>query len=219
MLFLRKNILALTGLFLCLFLVVHLAGNLILLLPAKEAHVLYNTYSHTLSENILIKAVSFILYLSLLLHTIYATLVIIYNRKARGEAYQVNHKYQNSTWTSQNMGLLGFLILIFIVIHMAQLWARVKLGIGAAVPLDLNGHKDVYLITIEVFKNPWMTLFYSILMIPLGLHLAHGISSALKTLGLYSKYYLKITKIIAVLFSVVVSIGFFIIPIVIYFRG
>ncbi len=216
MLFIRKNILALTGLFLCLFLTIHLAGNLILLLPETSARPLYNSYSHALGGNPFIKVVSFVLYFSIILHTLYALVTTAYNRKAKGT---LNHHAQAHNWTSQNMGLLGFTILIFIVVHMAQLWARLKLGVGAAVPLDSNGLHDVYQITAEVFKNPWYVVFYSLLMIPLGLHLSHGFSSAFITLGLYSNFYLKVTKKIGFIYSLTISIGFFLIPIVVYLRA
>lgn len=216
MLFIRKNIMAFTGLFLCLFLTVHLAGNLILLLPATSAHSLYNSYSHALGSNPLIKVVSFLLYFSIILHSLYALLITLYNRKTKG---QRNDRPIVHNWTSQNMGLLGFVILIFIVVHMGQLWARIKLGIGASVPLDSLGHHDVYLITAELFQNPWYVAFYSLLMIPLGFHLSHGFTSAFKTLGFYSPYYLKCLRCIGFLYSLVISLGFFLIPIVVYLRA
>ncbi|WP_127717950.1 succinate dehydrogenase cytochrome b subunit [Halobacteriovorax sp. HLS] len=220
MLFLRKNVMAFTGLFLCIFLVVHLAGNLILLLPAGLSKNLYNIYSHTLGENILIKVVSIILYLSIILHTVYAFLITMKNKNSLGEVdYFVNHKQDNSSWTSQNMGLLGMVILVFIVVHMVNFWMRVKLGFGEVIPLDQNGYKDVYLVVSELFRNPLYVIFYSVLMIPLGLHLKHGFSSAFKTLGVYKKSYIQRINIISLIFSIVTFIGFSVIPIVVYLRG
>lgn len=219
MLFLRKNIMAFTGLFLCLFLVIHLAGNLILLLPKDHAKDIYNLYSHTLGENLLIKVVSIALYLSIILHSIYALLITLKNNKAQGVEYAVKSNTGISTWTSQNMGSLGFIILIFIVIHMANFWMRIKLGIGEAVPTTQQGYKDVYSVTTALFRNPFYVIFYSALMIPLCLHLSHGVSSAFKTIGVYKKSYIKWIDKVGKYYAYAISFGFFVIPIVVYLRG
>jgi succinate dehydrogenase / fumarate reductase cytochrome b subunit len=86
-LFFRKGMIAATGLFLCLFLIVHLSANCILLLPEDLARELYNSYSTTLRENPLIKLVAYALYLSIILHVVYALIVTIKNRKAKPVIY------------------------------------------------------------------------------------------------------------------------------------
>ncbi|WP_372653152.1 succinate dehydrogenase cytochrome b subunit [Halobacteriovorax sp.] len=219
MLFVRKNIMAFSGLFLCVFLVVHLGGNLILLLPSDISHNLYNAYSDKLGGNVFIKVVSIFLYLSIILHSIYAALITIKNKRAQGKKYLLNNTIESSSWTSQNMGLLGFSILIFIIIHLSNFWWRIKLGFGEAVPLDANGLKDVYLVTTELFKNPYYVLIYVVFMIPLAMHIKHGFSSAFKTLGLYNLSYIKKIALLGNIFSIIVLIGFSIIPIVVYMRG
>lgn len=219
MLFFRKNIMALTGLFLCIFLMVHLAGNLILLFPESTSRDLYNLYSHTLGENPFIKVVSIFLYLSIILHTLYAVLITLKNKDSSPEKYLINKNEENSTWASRNMGLLGFVILIFIIVHMANFWARIKLGFGLEVPLDSRGYKDVYLVTSELFHNFYYVLFYSLLMIPLGMHIKHGLSSSLRTLGLSSKFYISYTKKFSTLLSICFTVGFALIPILVYLRG
>ncbi len=180
-LFLRKTLIALTGLFLCVFLVVHLSANAILLLPNDLAADLYNSYSHTLRENPLITIVAYVLYLSIIVHAVVALLITIQNKRAKPTKYVMNKSQQNSTWYSRNMGILGTLILIFIVIHLANFWARIKLGIGEEVNIDANGYKDVFSVTYELFQNIWFVLFYSILSIPLAFHLYHGLKSGFKT--------------------------------------
>ena len=95
---------ATTGLFLCLFLIVHLSANCILLLPEEMARGLYNSYSTVLRESPLIQIVAYLLYLSIILHVIYAAIITIRNRKAKPVAYAVNHFRTNSGWTSHNMG-------------------------------------------------------------------------------------------------------------------
>lgn len=217
-LFFRKGIIAATGLFLCLFLIVHLSANCILLLPEEMAREIYNSYSTTLRESPLIKVVAYLLYLSIIVHVVYALIVTLRNRKAKPVKYAVNHSSENSTWASQNMGLLGVLILIFIVVHLANFWARIKLGLGEGVGTDNLGNKDVYKVTSSLFHNIYYVIFYALLMIPLGYHLNHGLKSAFKTLGFYHKRGLKILSKVALVYALIVSILFGIIPLVVYFK-
>ena len=217
-LFFRKSMIAVTGLFLCLFLIVHLSANCILLLPEEVARGLYNSYSTTLRENPLIKIVAYALYLSILLHVVYALLVSLRNKKAKPTKYAVNRSSENSTWASQNMGLLGAFILLFIVVHLANFWARIKLGMGDVVGTDALGNVDVYAVTSSLFHNIYYVIFYSFLMIPLGFHLHHGLKSAFKTLGFYHKAELRLVAKIALIYAVIMSVGFGIIPLIVYFK-
>lgn len=214
----QKIIIALTGLFLCLFLAVHLSANFILLWPQEISQDMYNSYSAFLRENPFIKLVAYVLYFSLLFHLLYALIVSIKNRRAKPQKYVMNKTLQNSSWASQNMGLLGILILIFIVIHLANFWVRIKLGFGEAVGLDISGNVDVYKVADALFKQPFYVLFYSILAIPLGFHLNHGLKSAFKTLGLHHKNALKILTKISFIYALIISLGFGIIPIIVYFK-
>jgi len=217
-LFYRKTLIALTGLFLCVFLVVHLSANAILLLPNDVASDLYNSYSHTLRENPFITVVAYVLYLSILIHAVVAVIITIQNKRAKPTKYVVNHSHKNSTWYSRNMGVLGTLILIFIVIHLANFWARIKLGIGEEVAMDVNGYKDVFSVTYELFQNIWFVLFYSILSIPLAFHLYHGLKSGFKTLGFYHRKGLNVLAKVSLIYAVVMGIGFGIIPIIVYLK-
>ncbi|MFA5670028.1 MAG: succinate dehydrogenase cytochrome b subunit [Balneolaceae bacterium] len=216
--FFRKTIIALTGLFLCAFLLVHLSANSILLLPESIARDLYNSYSTTLRESPFIKIIAYLLYLSIILHAFYALLVTLKNRKAKAEKYVVNHSKENSTWTSQNMGLIGIVILLFIVVHLANFWARIKLGMGEEVRLDSLGNKDVYEVTYSLFQNIYYVIFYTVIAIPLALHIHHGLKSAFKTLGFYHKKGLNIVAKVSVIFAVIMAVGFGIIPFIVYFK-
>ncbi|MEM9858538.1 MAG: succinate dehydrogenase cytochrome b subunit [Bacteroidota bacterium] len=216
--FLRKGIIATSGLFLCLFLVVHLSANCILLFPEEMAREAYNSYSTALRESPMIKIVAYLLYASLIFHVVYAVIVTYKNRKAKPDPYVLNRSNENSTWTSQNMGLIGIFILIFIVIHLANFWARIKLGLGESVGLDSRGHVDVYEVTYALFQNIYYVLFYSILMVPLGLHLNHGLKSGFKTLGFFHKKGLKILAKVSLVYAVIISVGFGVIPLIVYFK-
>ena len=216
--FFRKSVVAATGLFLCVFLIVHLSANLLLLLPEDNAKGLYNSYSTILRESTLITIVAYLLYLSIILHVIYSAIITYKNRKAKKIRNVVNHNLENSSWASQNMGLLGIVILVFIVVHLANFWARVKLGIGENVGLDVAGNIDVYEVTYALFHNIYYVLFYTILMIPLGLHLYHGLKSAFKTLGFHHKKGLRVLAKISLIYAVIMTVGFGIIPIMVYFK-
>ncbi len=214
----RKTLVAATGLFLCIFLVVHLSANCILLLPEDIARKLYNSYSFTLRESPLIKVVAYLLYLSIIVHVVYALLVTIRNRKAKPNKYMVNHDNENSSWASKNMGVLGSLILIFIIIHLANFWARIKLGLGEQVNMDIDGYLDVYSVTYALFQNIWFVLFYTLMSIPLAFHLFHGLKSGFKTLGFYHKKGLRILAKVSLIYALIMGVGFGIIPLVVYFK-
>ena len=216
--FSKKLVIALTGLFLCLFLIVHLSANCILLLPEGIARDAYNSYSTTLRESPLIKIIAYVLYASIVLHAFYALLITLRNRKAKPDKYLINHFRENSSWTSQNMGILGTLILIFIIIHLVNFWARIKLGYGEEVGLDAYGNKDVYEVTHSLFQNIYYVIFYTVISIPLALHLHHGLKSAFKTLGFYHKKGLKIVAKTALVYAIIMGIGFGVIPLVVYFK-
>lgn len=209
---------AATGIFLCIFLIVHLSANCILLLPEEVARGLYNSYSTTLRESPLIKIVAYLLYLSIVLHVVYALLITIRNRKAKPVRYKVNRSEENSSWTSQNMGLIGIVILLFIVVHLANFWARIKLGIGEAPGFDAEGNVDVYEVTYSLFQNIYYVVFYTVLMIPMGLHLHHGLKSGFKTLGFHHKKGLKTLAKVSLIYAAIMAIGFGIIPFIVYFK-
>jgi succinate dehydrogenase/fumarate reductase cytochrome b subunit (b558 family) len=146
----RKNLMALTGLFLCFFLVIHLFGNLQLLLPAEVAHWQFNFCSKLLSENIFIELISYVLFASILAHALYALFITIKNRRANGKRYEYDRRGVSSKWYSRTMGLLGTIILVFLVIHLRDFWYRFKFG---HVPLDKDGQKDLHTLVVTVYHN------------------------------------------------------------------
>lgn len=210
-----KMIMAATGLFLCFFLVIHLLGNLQLLLPEAEARAQFNWYSHLLSGNILIKIISYVLYLSLIGHAVYALLITIKNKKANGHKYVYDKRGAVSTWNSRNMGILGTIILIFLVIHFKDYWYEYKFG---GLPLDGKGNKDLYAIVISSFQQGWYVIIYEISFLALGFHLLHGFFSATRTIGLYHPKYAKAVRVFGWIYSLLITLGFMLIPLYIYFN-
>ena len=145
----------------------------------------------------------------ILFHVLYAVIVTRKNRSLRNVKYAMNASSENSSWTSQNMMLLGSIIFAFIVIHMANFWFKVKF---------LDQDEDLYQMVFELFKNPFYVLLYSLAMIPLGLHLSHGVHSAFKTLGLYHIKYINFVSKSSLIFATIMGLGFAIIPIILYLR-
>ena len=119
----KKLVMSLTGLFLCSFLVIHLLGNLQLLIPDGGAK--FNVYAKFMTSNPLIKFISFGLYAGILLHAIQGILIWLSNKKAKSTKYAVS-TYTNGSWMSKNMGLLGTLVLFFLCVHMGDFWLRMK---------------------------------------------------------------------------------------------
>lgn len=123
----KKYWMALTGLFLCLFLVGHLLGNLQLItITGEEGRRAFNEYAYFMTHNPLIKVMSYLTYLSVLFHSIDGILLTIKNKKARPIPYAYNNPGANSKLPARQMALLGSAILIFIVIHMANFWWKMK---------------------------------------------------------------------------------------------
>ncbi|MCP1250982.1 succinate dehydrogenase cytochrome b subunit [Elizabethkingia sp. S0634] len=208
----RKMLMCLTGLFLGFFLLIHFLGNLQLFLPQEQVHLQFNAYSHFLSGNIVIKIVSLVLYTSIILHAIDGLVITIKNKKSGG-TYQSDRRGRASKWYSRNMGILGTLILIFLVIHFQNFWYVYKFG---SLPLDDKGNKDLYILVITVFKEWWYVVIYVISMIALCYHLIHGIYSAVRTLGLFHPKYVKWIKIAGITYSVIISVGFALMPVYVF---
>jgi succinate dehydrogenase / fumarate reductase cytochrome b subunit len=208
----RKNLMALTGLFLCFFLLIHLLGNLQLLLPKERAQEMFNWYSALLSSNIFIMMISYVLYFCLVAHAVDALIVTIKNKKSTVK-YAYDDRKQVSKWYSRNMGLLGTILLIFLVIHFKDFWYVYKFG---TVPYDRNGNKDLYAIVVNAFYSWWYVLIYVCSMFALGYHLLHGFKSAVRTLGLYHPRYAAYVRVFGIFYSYFLTIGFSVIPVYVH---
>ncbi len=213
----RKLLMALTGLFLILFLVVHLAGNLQLL--AGDEGDAFNVYAHSMSTNPLIRIVSIFNFAFIILHVVYSILLTRHNKKARPVEYAVTKPSANSAWSSRNMGILGTVILIFILIHLRGFWYRLKFGTPDKVTIGGDEYDNAFIIVEETFKNPIYVVFYVISMAFLAFHLSHGFASAFQTIGLNHKKYSPLIQKIGMGFSILVPALFALIPIVMYIQS
>lgn len=212
----KKYWMALTGLFLSVFLIVHLAGNLVLL-GGKEMAENFNAYAEFMTTFPIIKITSYLLYFSILFHAFDGILLTIQNRKARPVKYHYEKPSANSNWASRNMAFLGTIMLFFIVGHMATFWWRMKFG---ELPLDAAGRKDLYTVVDMYFTTASTALLhvliYVVAMIAIAFHLLHGFQSSFQTLGVNHPKYTPLIKKIGVGFAVVIPALFAIIPVYMY---
>lgn len=206
---------ALTGTFLVFFLVGHLVGNLQLLADnhADAARLQFNIYAHFMTTHPVVRLLSLVTYGSVLLHVVYAVLLTLHNKRVRPQSYKMTTS--SATWASRNMGLLGFFILIFLVIHLRGFWYEMHWG---TIGIDVNGNKDLYSVVEAAYSQGWYVAIYVISMVLLAYHLYHGFASAFQTFGLQHHGYLLLVKRVGTAFSILVPLLFAIIPVVMHLR-
>lgn len=205
----KKVIMGLTGLFLISFLVVHCFLNSFIFF--NDNGLMFNTGAHFMATNWLIRAMELVLFVGLILHAVQALVLTLENKKARPVGYAKFNGAANSSWYSRSMGLLGTLLLIFLIIHLAHFWVKSRFtGLPGE---DANGHENLYAVMQETFKYSWVVIVYCLSMISLAYHLLHGFQSAFQTLGLNHKKYTPIIKAVGTGFSVIVPLIFAAMPI------
>lgn len=214
----KKVIMSLTGLFLISFLVIHLIGNLQLL--KSDGGQAFNEYTVFMTTNPVIKTISYLLYASILIHIIYSLILSVNNRDARPVRYAQYKGEANSSWSSRNMGLLGTIILIFLVIHLKSYWYGLKVG---AVPIitypEFGEASDLYTVVKTSFSQWWYVALYVISMIGLAYHLLHGFASAFQTLGLHHMKYTPFIQKVGMAFAIIVPLLFALIPIIMFMNS
>lgn len=205
---LNKYLAALSGLFLILFLTGHLAGNLQLLIPdANTARIQFDAYAEFMQSNLLIKILSYITYVAIILHIIITLKLTIDSRRNRSIQYKKTASPTNAI-SSKYMGILGTVILAFLIIHLIHFWYQAK----------FNGEKELYDLIVEKFKNIEHVIIYVVAMGAIFLHLLHGFQSSFQSLGLINSKTRKYIKIIGMAYALIIPILFAAIPICIYFK-
>lgn len=211
----RKLVMALTGLFLIIFLVVHLIGNL-QLLKADQGQS-FNIYAQLMTSNPLIKVISIVNYAFIVFHVVWAIILTSRNRRARGrQGYALNKN--SSHWTSRNMGILGTFILIFLVIHLRSFWYEMHWGGIPTATYSGEEYKDLYAVVNDSYANIWFVVLYVVSMALLAFHLFHGFGSAFQTLGLNHVKYNPAIRFVGVAFAIIVPALFALIPVYMYFN-
>ncbi len=206
----------LTGLLLCLFLVVHLSGNLLLF--SSDGGRAFNEYTVFMTTNLLIRGAEIGLVAGFLAHIILALGLTRKNSAARPVKYAVTKVNETASIYSRNMGVTGSIILIFLILHLKTFWFTYKFGeIPVMVYDDGVELKDMYFVVQAAFTQWWYSGLYVIAMILLGAHLNHGFQSAMRSLGLNNKSFAPILTIIGSAFAIVMTVGFSLFPILFFF--
>ncbi len=208
----KKLIMSITGLFLISFLIVHCLLNSFIFF--NDGGLLFNQGAKFMATNPIIRIMEVVLFIGLIWHMVQALILTLHNNKARPIKYAVNNGNANSKWYSRSMGILGSLLLLFLVIHLANFWVKSRFtGLPGE---DANGNENLYAVMQEVFKNPLIVGIYLLGVISLAYHLMHGFQSSFQTLGWNHPKYTPVIKIIGTWFSIIIPLIFALMPIAFY---
>jgi succinate dehydrogenase / fumarate reductase cytochrome b subunit len=197
----KKFMMAVTGSFLLIFLVVHLIGNITLFFGPGA----FNAYVSALDViKPLIRVIEVVLLAAFILHIFNGVRLWIENKIARGVTYKVNGSSENSTLFSRTMFLTGSIVFIFLVLHLGTFFWRFNVH----DPEGLANHHQYFDIVIGFLKIPWYSILYIIAVLLLGFHLNHGFQSAFQTFGWNHNKYTPIIKKLGTIYAIIMALGF-----------
>jgi succinate dehydrogenase / fumarate reductase cytochrome b subunit len=206
----RKFVQSISGLFMVLFLLFHMSMNLVLIFSYDAYNFLAN---EVLGANWWAIIGTGVIALGFVIHIIYAIILTLQNRKARGKD---RYAYQSKTataWSSQNMFVLGVFILLFLILHLYQMWYNMQFR--ELFMLEGARHDGAQLVE-EVFSHLWVVIVYVIAFIALWFHLTHGFWSALHTVGWDNTIWIKRIKVLSNIVATVISLGFMVVAIAVH---
>ncbi|MDH6305002.1 succinate dehydrogenase / fumarate reductase cytochrome b subunit [Parabacteroides sp. PF5-5] len=217
----KKLIMSISGLFLVLFLLFHMAMNV----TAVFSEDAYNMICSLLGSNWYAVAGTLVLAAGFIVHICYSILLTLQNRKARGsDRYAVNSRPKTVEWSSQNMFVLGLIVVGFLLLHFAQFWYKMMFA-------ELMGHHQIELGGAMVstqagaqfikyyFSNVVIVVLYLIWYVALWFHLTHGFWSAIQTIGWNNTIWLKRWQVIGNIFATVICLGFAFVTIAFYLKS
>lgn len=220
----KKFVMALTGIFLITFLIVHVGLNACIW--ANDGGVMFNAGANFMASMLVIRIMEIGLFLGIILHIVQGYILTAENQRKRGVGYAVDYGNKGSKWYSRSMGLLGTLLLLFLIMHIYHFWVPSRLGgIGNVQPLPETHYDNtlgkqyhnLYSEMIKVFQIEWVVILYVIGCISLMYHLMHGFESAFRTIGVHNNRYLTLLRYGGRGFAIIVSLAFAMMPISMYF--
>lgn len=197
----KKILMAVTGACLCIYLIVHLAGNLLLF--RQDGGAAFNAYAAILPSLLIIRVIEIILFAIFIGHIFLGTLLWWKNRSARPQGYRVNKAGENSTTLSRIMFYTGGIVFIFLVVHLTQFWAPSRFA---------SVEPKMYDLVLQAFHDPFYAILYIVAMALLAFHLQHGFQSALQAFGLRNARYLPLINLVGALFWLAIPLGFALMP-------
>ena len=218
----KKLIMSITGLFLVLFLLFHLSMNVAAVFSGEA----YNMVCSLLGSNWYAVAATLVLAAGVVIHFVYAIILTLQNRKARGnDRYAINARPKGVEWASQNMFVLGLIVILFMLLHFSQFWYKMMFA-------ELIGHHEVALGSAMVSPqdgaafinyyfqgNAVITVLYLIWYVALWFHLTHGFWSAIQTIGWNNTIWMNRWECISKIVATVICGLFAIITIIFFLNG
>jgi len=201
---------ALTGIFLILFLIVHVGLNACIW--ANDNGKMFLDGAHFMGSNIIPRILEVGLMAGFLLHIAQGIMLEMQNRSKRKKGYAVAMGNKGSKWYSRSMGLLGTLILIFLIIHLSHFWVPNRSHQGWLLGEEINLYEKMK----STFQEEWVVIVYVLGCVSLAWHLLHGFQSAFRTLGVSNKKYLSLLNVLGIGFSVIVPLVFAMMPLSFY---
>ena len=209
---------ALTGIFLITFLIVHAGINACIW--ANDGGMMFNKAAHFMGSTIVIRVMEVGLFIGILIHVIQGYVLEFSNRSKRKVGYQVNMGSRGSKWYSRSMGLLGTILLLFFIIHWYHFWVPSRFTGVPGEPFKLPGSEkelhDVFSLMQVTFSELWVVIVYVVACFSLCWHLIHGFQSAFRTMGMSSPKYVTLVTNIGIAYAVFISAVFAMMPISMY---
>ena len=218
----KKLIMSISGLFLVLFLLFHLSMNVAAVFSGEA----YNMVCSLLGSNWYAVAATLVLAAGVVIHFVYAIILTLQNRKARGnDRYAINARPKGVEWASQNMFVLGLIVILFMLLHFSQFWYKMMFA-------ELIGHHEVALGSAMVSPqdgaafincyfqgNAVITVLYLIWYVALWFHLTHGFWSAIQTIGWNNTIWMNRWECISKIVATIICGLFAIITIIFFLNG
>lgn len=211
----KKWVMGITGIFLILFLIVHVGLNACIW--AMDGGIMFNKAAHFMGSNAVPRILEIGLFAGILAHLVQGWTLELQNRTKRKNGYAIPMRNQGSKWYSRSMGILGTLLFLFLVMHINHFWVPSRITGLEPILIDGKEYHNLYGEMLNVFQgNLLVVVLYVVGCISLFWHLLHGFQSAFRTLGVTNARYLSIIKSTGAAFSLVVSAAFALMPVGMY---
>ena len=200
----RKVTMALSGIFLCSFLIVHLTINLFALnaKPDGTGAEMFTQYGDFMATHPIIRPLEWMLFAGFILHAVLGLVLTIKNRQARPVQYEMNKASENSSWVSRLSWLTGIFVGVFLVVHINTFFVQSRFIV----------HRPMIDLIKEAFASPEYVAFYLVALVFLAYHMKHGVQSAFQTFGLNVGKYKSLVAAVGVIFWLVIPAAFALIP-------
>ena len=216
----KKIVMGITGLFLISFLVVHMGVNACIykdILDPTDNGDMFNRAADFMGKTVVIRIMEVVLFIGFFVHIIQGIVLELENRSKRKTGYKVQLGNRGSKWYSRSMGLLGTILLLFLILHWWHFWIPSRFThAGLEIPVVLSNGRiahDVFTLMKVTFSEWWVVIVYVLACISLAWHLLHGFQSAFRTIGLHNSKYLGMLNAFGIGYSIIVPLIFALMPV------